>query len=175
MRKIHKVGLVLAGILALVSWIVALYYWGKLPNIIPTHFGINGQPDDWNQKSVWYSFLIPGLQSIMLGSFVFLYKKPQYSDMPTTLLLMAMEEKKREHAFALIRTMLVGISLWIGILFTYLTYAMNYSALTENSGLLPWLMFSIIGGMIAWLIWWTVKVYKLTRKLIAENGHVNNR
>lgn len=173
MKKSHKIGLVIAGLMVTASWIVAFYYWDKLPSSIPTHFGVNGQPDAWNPKSVWYSFMIPGLQTIIFGAFMFLYYRPQYSDMPTTLLLMAMEEKKREHAFALIRTMLVGISLWIGALFNYLSFAMNYSAITEGSGLIPWMMFGIMGGMIIWLIWWTVKVYKLTKKLLAENGNAH--
>ncbi len=168
MKTWHKVGFVIAGALALASLGIALYYWGKLPSIIPTHFGISGQPDDWNPKSVWYSFMMPVLQIVMLGSFIFLYYKPQYSDMPTTLWLMAMDDKVKDHAFDLIRTMLVGTSLWIGMLFTYITYMMNYSALNKDAGLVPWVMLTILGAMMVWLIWWTVKVYRATRDAIKE-------
>lgn len=169
MKTVHKIGFILSGALALTSLGVAIYYWNKLPSVIPTHFGISGQPDAWNPKSIWYSFMIPALQTIMLGFFIFLYYKPQYSDMPTTLWLMTMEEHKRDHAFDLIRTMLVGIALWIGSLFTYLTYAMNQSALDNNFGPNPWLMLSLIGGMILWLIWWTIKVYRATKTAMSTH------
>lgn len=164
MKKWHRIGFIVAAILAVASWAVAIYYWGKLPEIIPTHFGISGQPDDWNAKSAWYTFMIPALQTLMLGSFIFLYYKPQYSDMPTTLWLMTIAEDQREHAFTLIRTMLVGIALWIGALFTYLTYGMNVSAMNSDLGLNLWVMFTILGLMLSWLVWWTVKVYKATRE-----------
>jgi uncharacterized membrane protein len=36
------------------------YVWPTLPEIIPTHFGFDGKPDDWSHKTM-YAFLIPGL------------------------------------------------------------------------------------------------------------------
>lgn len=48
-------------------WLVMLvpmcylaYVWSTLPEIIPTHFGFDGKPDDWSHKTM-YAFLIPGL------------------------------------------------------------------------------------------------------------------
>lgn len=168
MKKWHKIGFAVAVVLAIASWVMAISYWGKLPAVIPTHFGINRQPDAWNNKSLWYAFLIPILQMVMLGSFIFLYYKPQYSDMPTTLWLMTMEQHKRDHAFDLIRVMLVGISLWIGVLFTYLTYMMNQAALNTAINPDPWIMLGIIGAMLAWLVWWTFKVYLATKEAMQK-------
>jgi uncharacterized membrane protein len=165
MKTWHKVAFIGAGLLVLASWVIATMYWDKLPQVIPTHFGISGAADSWDNKSIWYVFMLPVLQILMLTSFVFLYYKPQFSDMPTTLWLMTMDKKIRDDAFGLIRTMLVGTSLWIGALFTYLTYAINQSAL-DGSGPIPWLMLVLIGGMLVWLIWWTIKVYRATRAAI---------
>lgn len=36
------------------------YMWPTLPEIIPTHFGFDGKPDDWSPKTM-YAFLIPAL------------------------------------------------------------------------------------------------------------------
>ena len=163
MKKQHKILFILSSILAITSLRIAIFYWGKLPDIIPTHFGISGQPDDWNQKSLFYVFLLPGLQILLQAMFVFLYYKPQYSDMPTTMWLMTLEKKHRDHAFDLIRKMLIGTSLWIGVLFTYMTYMMNISALNNNTGMSPLVLGLIVGGMLAWLAYWTIKVYKATR------------
>jgi uncharacterized membrane protein len=168
MKTWQKIGFAIAALLAIASWVIAIYYWGKLPSVIPTHFGVNGTPDAWSSKSIWYVFLIPSLQTVLLAAFIFLFYKPQYSDMPTTLWLMAMKSETKEHAFDLIRTMIVGISIWIGVLFTYITYGMNTSALLKDSGLNPWITLGIVGAMIIWLIWWTVKVYKSTKEAIKK-------
>jgi uncharacterized membrane protein len=168
MKKAHKIIFVIAAVLALVSWVVAAYCWGKLPDIIPVHFGISGQADGWAEKSLFYVFLIPFLQTIMLSGFVFLYYKPQYSDIPTTMWLVALDKKHREHAFNLIRTMLAGIALWIGLLFTYITYGMNVSALDDSVGLSSPVMVMLVVLMVLWLIVWTIKVYRATKAAVAS-------
>lgn len=167
-KKWHLWAFIAAVMLAAVSWLIAFYYWGLLPQTIPTHFGLSGKPDAWNDKSVWYTFLLPALQSIMTGVFAFLYVRPQYSDMPTTLLLMSMEKKKREHAFVLIRSMLVTVLIFVGLLFTYMTYMMQVSALDEKIGPNPWVMAVIFLALFGWLFFWTFRVYKSTKKIIEE-------
>lgn len=167
----HRWAFIAAIILAMASWAIALYYWDKLPAVIPTHFGLSGQADDWSNKSVWYAFMIPFLQSVMLIGFGFLYHKPKFTNMPTTMLLDALEQPKREHAFKLIRTMLVITTLFIGVFFTYLTFGMNYSALHENVGLIPQIMIAWIVILFAWLIWYNIKVYRLTKQFLAKSKH----
>lgn len=168
MKLSHRIYLIFAALLAIASWIIAIYYWNKLPNVIPIHFGISGQADDWANKSLFYVFLIPALQSVLLGVFVFLYYKPQYSDIPTTMWLMTLDKKHREHAFELIRIMLVGTSIWIGILFTYITYGMNAASLNDDLGLSTTFLFLIVGLMLVWLVFWAIKVYRATKDAIAS-------
>lgn len=166
----HLIAYLVAGILTLASWGVSLYFWNKLPELIPTHFGFTGAADAWAKKSIISVFFVPLLQTIMLGGFLFLYWKPQYSDMPTTLWLMTMDEKVKEHAFGLIRTMLVVISVWIGLIFTYLTYGINASAVGNSNGLNPWFMGLSLAALIVWLIFWTIKVYRATRFAIKKKA-----
>jgi len=169
MKLKHKIYFSIAALLALASWAIAIYYWDKIPQTIPIHFGISGQADGWANKSIFNVSLIPFLQTIFLGLFVFLYYKPQYSDIPTTMWLMTLDKKHRDHAFSLIRIMLVGMSLWLGILFTYMTYGMNISAIGPDSGLSTPIMFSVIGLMILWLTYWTIKVYRATKEAMASS------
>lgn len=168
MKKKHKLLFAIAFALAIASWLIAIYYWGKLPSSIPTHFGFSGQADAWSDKTIISVFLMPLIQSLILGLFVFLYYKPQYSDIPTTMWLTTLDKKHKEHAFKLIRIMMVGMSIWIGVLFTYITYAMNASAVDKSNSLSSGLIFAIIGLMILWLTYWTVKVYKATKEVIAS-------
>ena len=166
MKKNHKVLFIIAALLAIVSWGVAIYYWDKLPASIPVHFGITGQADGWAERSLFFVYLIPLLQTILLAGFIFLYYKPQYSDIPTTMWLMTLDKKHREHAFSLIRTMLVGTALWIGFLFTYITYGMNVAALDKDASLSSPIMLSLVVLMVLWLAVWTVRVYKATKQAI---------
>lgn len=48
-------------------WVIILlpvaylvYVWNTLPEIIPTHFGMDGKPNDWSHKTM-YAWLIPGM------------------------------------------------------------------------------------------------------------------
>ena len=173
MKTWHKVAFVLAGILTLASFAIAFFSWDKLPAIIPTHFGISGEPNAWAPKSLFYVYLIPTLQLLLVGGFAFLYYKPQYSDMPTTLLLMAMDQEDRDHAFGLIRTMLAVLVLWTSVLFTFVTYMITSSSLNQSTGYTPYIMLTIIGGMLVWLVWYTVKVYRVTKELILKKGQIN--
>ncbi|MEI6062291.1 MAG: DUF1648 domain-containing protein [Bacteroidota bacterium] len=45
----------LLGLLA--CWILPLIVFQKLPDTIPTHYGLNGQVDDWGSK--WSIFILP--------------------------------------------------------------------------------------------------------------------
>jgi uncharacterized membrane protein len=155
--------------LALASWMIAAYYWNKLPAVIPTHFGIDGQANDWADKSIFSVFLLPFLQSMLLGLFIFIYNNPQYSNIPSTMWLIVLSEENREKAYGLIRAMITGITLWMGILLTYITYAANAAAIKPMSGLSPWVVLIIVGLMIGWSIFWSTKIYSETKRMITSS------
>ena len=164
MKLKHKIYFAIAAILALASWGIAIYSWGRLPDTIPVHFGFNGQADSWADKTIYYVFLVPFIQSLILGLFVFLYRKPQYSDIPTSMWLMTLVKKQRDNAFSLIRIMLAGMSIWLGVLLTYITYSMNASSFNADSSLASWVIVAVVVLMLIWLSFWSVKVYKVTKK-----------
>lgn len=170
MKQKHKIIFFIAFILAVVSWMTAAYYWDKLPAVIPVHFGIDGLPNSWADKSLFFVFLTPFVQTLILAGFAFLYRKPQYSSIPTTMWLMALAKKQRDNAFDMIRIMLTGTLLFISVLFTYITYEMNVSAFDAKSGLSPWTMVALIGLMLIWLGYWTYKVYNSTKKAVSANN-----
>ena len=165
----HLAILIFCVILAIASWIIAVYFWSKLPQTIPTHFSYSGQADSWSQKSVWYVFLIPLLQTVMVISFGFLYLKPQYTNMPSTLFLTTYEKTKRSIAYKLIRNMLVVTLAFVGVFFTYLTFALNYATLHGSIGLMPLVLIVWLVTLFIWLIWYNVKVYRTTMKFIADS------
>lgn len=47
-------------IILLIPFLVSAYYWNQLPDIVPTHFNINGEADDWGPKWI-IAIMIPGI------------------------------------------------------------------------------------------------------------------
>ena len=67
MWKKYKVIIIITAIICLLPMIAGLILWNQLPEQIPTHWGINGEPDGWSSKAVavfGFPLLIAGLQLI---------------------------------------------------------------------------------------------------------------
>ena len=56
----------LAGAIAiLVSILLIVEFWGVLPDRIPIHFGLRGQPDAWGDKvTIW---ILPAVATVIFG------------------------------------------------------------------------------------------------------------
>ena len=62
MKKINKKTLILTSIVTLLPILIGLALWNKLPDTIPTHFGMDGTPNGWSSKP----FTVFGIPSLML-------------------------------------------------------------------------------------------------------------
>lgn len=63
MKKTDKKILVVTSIVILVPIIVGCLLWSKLPDMIPTHFGMDGTPNGWSSKP----FTVFGIPIFLLG------------------------------------------------------------------------------------------------------------
>jgi len=61
--KLNKKVVVLAGLLCLVPILFGLIFWNDLPDLMPTHFGMNGKTDGWSSKP----FTVFGLPVIIMA------------------------------------------------------------------------------------------------------------
>jgi uncharacterized membrane protein len=70
--------------LAVFGWaallVVTLYWWASLPMTIPTHFGLDGQPDSYGPKET--VFFLPGILVILLALFAAFSRYPGSSIIP---------------------------------------------------------------------------------------------
>lgn len=62
MKKIEKKTLILTSLVTLIPIIVGLLLWNQLPDVIPTHFGMDGTPNGWSSKA----FTVFGIPLLML-------------------------------------------------------------------------------------------------------------
>lgn len=62
MKKINKKTLIITSIVTLIPIAIGLALWNQLPDIIPTHFGMDGTPNGWSSKP----FTVFGLPIFLL-------------------------------------------------------------------------------------------------------------
>jgi len=51
-------------VVLIITWIAAFFYYPKLPEMIPTHWNIDGQIDDYTAKP-WGVYLVPIVSTVM--------------------------------------------------------------------------------------------------------------
>lgn len=131
------------GLLLLIG--MPFYFFDKLPAIIPSHFGSNGEADGFSTKGIIWTLPIIGL--VMYVGMLWLNKYPHIFNYPQKL---TQENAKRLYTIAtrMIRTMNV-FTTWV---FTYLTHSTIQTALGYQNGLGDWFtpvfmmtIFGIIG------------------------------
>ena len=63
MMKQHKGKLMVSSVLTLLPILVGLLLWNRLPNQMPTHWGVDGTADGWSGKA----FVVFGMPLILLA------------------------------------------------------------------------------------------------------------
>ena len=122
----------LIGFLGLIALIVLpIYYFGKLPETIPSHFGANGAPDGYSGKNtIW---ILPIIGTLMYIGMFWLNKYPHKFNFP--------QKVTKENAKRLYTTgtkMIRILNVITTCFFAYITYATIQTSLESQSGLGNW-------------------------------------
>jgi len=64
----------------IIIWLLPAIMWRDLPEIIPTHIGINGQADDWGSRRT--IFLLPAITTVLLAGLGILNRYPHIFNYP---------------------------------------------------------------------------------------------
>ena len=166
MKRSHLVIFSASAGLLLAGFVMTAFLWNQIPAIIPTHFGPLGTPDAWSTKSFVMLFLVPLAQAAIFLLLTLIYKYPQYSNWPTTLILMTVEEEKREKVFEVIRSMLAWLLLIISSMFAYLQYIILATANKRANGLAPWIMFSFLGVLAVVIVYVNVRMLVTVKHIV---------
>lgn len=113
-------------LLLLFLWISVFYMYNRLPEIIPTHFNMSGEVDDYGNKLTL--FLIPILGSVLFVVMSILLKHPEKFNYPVKITL-ANAQKQYTLAVRLIRWLNVTIM----IVFNGLLWLIYYSAVKSDA------------------------------------------
>jgi len=133
--------------------LIPMYYFGELPELIPTHFNGKGLPDDYSSRStIW---LLPVIGSVLgIGLYV-LNKFPHIFNYHTKI---TNDNAFRyyKNATRLIRVLNL-IVVWV---FVFIMYKSIAVALNRSEGLGIWFIPVFIGIMIGPIIYFLLKSSK---------------
>jgi uncharacterized membrane protein len=152
------------------GFVMTLYLWNSLPDKIPTHFGISGTPDAWSSKSPLALLMIPLIGLAIFALLSVLYKYPQYSSWPTTLILMTIEENKREKIFHVYREMMAFTLFAISLMFAYIQFTILATANGRANGVDPLIMAAFLAVIITLLIYINVRMFITIRRLVKKQN-----
>lgn len=128
-------------------WGVALGYWSDLPSKIPMHFGLNGQPDQFAEKSITSWFWLPTLASVFACGFGLLLPKWVRSMAASNSALLNVPDQRRFRALptdARLRVIdaMMEPMLWMAVvlqwLFAWIVYSTAKVALEDWQRLPMW-------------------------------------
>ena len=115
----------------------ALWAWPRLPERIPTHFGVDGLPDGWSKKSLgsWFGMTGAGIGlALLMGIFrAYLPKKPQWVNLPDRRRLSDLPEVARGPVVEMYSGFLAMIQTQLLVIFALIQAGSWKSAMGESS------------------------------------------
>jgi uncharacterized membrane protein len=160
---------VLSFLILILTAIYVIFQYGRLPDEIPQHFNIAGEPDAWGGKGfligllVLYGFILS--QAFILNYFLIISQKPkesmQFVNMPfikkESLTETQVKMMKRNMA-----RMLAMINLLISFMFSWMLYRTIQTAMERESGLGSGIMIFILIILLLpfYYIWKTYRIAK---------------
>lgn len=119
----------LLGLLLLIG--LPILYYQELPDSIPRHFGINGEPDRFSGKAALWTLPIVG---VVLYLILFLLNKhPHRFNYPLPI-----TEENAEHVYKKTSRMGRILNTILAWAFAYITWSTIQTALERQNGMGPW-------------------------------------
>ena len=131
--------LAVLGLLSLLG--LSIFYYGQLPDQIPSHFGSDGRPDSYGSKSsLW---LLPILGTAIFGLMTFINRRPDWFNYPVKI---TPENAPTQYIMAtrLIRVLKASVT----ILFAYLVCGIICVSKGIQEGLSTWLLLLPLGILV---------------------------
>lgn len=175
MKRLHLFFFSVSAGLLVATTAMTIYFYSSLPTLIPTHFGFSGAPDAWTPKNPITAFLLPLIGLLIFMLFVLIYRHPQYTSWPTTLILMAVEPEKREKIFDILRSMISSILFFISLLFAYLQFTIIATANNRSSGVTNLIMIAFLVALFAVIIVINVRMFVAIQKMLKKPKRTKNR
>ncbi len=148
-------------ILEVLGWTVTFSTWGfvavvysGLPETIPVHFSISGEPDGFGKKST--IVLLPSIATFLFAGMTFLNRVPHIFNYPVRI-----TEKNAFRQYKNATSMIRWIKLAVVTMFGLIVYHSVRSATGSADGLGNTLLLLSIGSVIILSIYFVVRAVRL--------------
>lgn len=118
--------------IVLFAWMVSVVAYDELPERIPTHFGLDGKPDKWSDKTPLMFYIMPTIQFIMVVIFIWIIRYPKLFNFPQKNEVESWPEEKKKPVYKYLSKMSLVICLMVNLLFLTIQYSIIYGAKTET-------------------------------------------
>ncbi|MFC5402555.1 DUF1648 domain-containing protein [Cohnella soli] len=151
-RSALEKALQLAGWLVLIAMIVFISVkWGGLPQRMPTHFNLRGEPDGWGSR--WTLWILPAISALLFIGLNQLSRVPHVFNYPV-----AITEQNAAFQYTVARQLLAWINFEITVMFAYISWTIVNAAKSGGVGG-AWDILIIVGVLFV-----TIGIY-LTRAI----------
>ncbi len=123
-------------------------HWAVLPESIPTHFNLYGQPDGFGPK--YTALFLPALMLVLYVTLSVLAKYPSLSNKSSRT------PEQNARYFQLTRSIMGWFKAELGVLFLYIQWSMIATATGAAIGLNPFVLFGILA--VFWITFIVVYV-----------------
>lgn len=131
--------------------IYAVVTYVGLPQIVPVHFGPNGEPDDWGDKN---QFLLAPIMLCMVTLFCLVIARfPRIHNVPKT----PSTAEGWQALYTCSRNMLLWTSIGVGLMLVFVTYSTSHP---EISG--PWMVLLVL-FVLAPSVYYIPKMLKIAK------------
>jgi len=164
--------LVLNLVLLLLIAILGATSWGRLPDKVPVHFGVDGTPNRWINRGGEFLFLffIPWLLTALLFAFSrlipWMRNHPQWINIPHKERFLALPQERQEPFFTSMQVHFMLMAVTLNLLFLGLIYATIQVALGEYDRLPWWGIWPELVLILAVAAVNTIRIYRLASRAL---------
>ena len=150
---------------------LGMYYWGRLPDEIPVHFGLDGTPDRWSSRGgeTLLIFILPW------GMTLFMYlisltansvrKHPQAMNIPNKEKFLALSPAQQAPFFDALKTMFYSTAAALNLLFLLIAYGMMQVAMGVCDKLPVWGIWPGLGLIIIVAVVNTIRLMRISYRI----------
>jgi uncharacterized membrane protein len=151
--------------IVLFAWMVSVVAYDELPELIPTHFGFDGNPDKWSDKTPLMFYMMPTIQFIMVVIFIWIIRYPKLFNFPQKNEIKNWPDEKKKPIYKYLSKMLLVICLMVNLLFLTIQYSIIYGAKTETMNIkFLVLIFIMTFSFIPLTVYMLVKLNKIVKE-----------
>ena len=149
-RVVAVVGVI--GTVLLVA--LPVFAWSGLPDEVPIHFGISGDPTSWaDRRMIWF---LPALGLILTSSMALLARYPHVYNFPVPV-----TDENAPQLYRLSRSMVIWLAAEIAVFFAFIEWTMLRTATGNAEGLVSIfvpLYLVLVFGTIGYFMYATFRV-----------------